>query len=93
VGCTQLAAASWQRPSSFITPDPGFPGQAQHSAGSPGSLLSWHGSLWFLVVPDIAKMPPFWQLRGHHTEHDGIAAHHSKTSLPEVSPVMEGPLG
>ncbi|XP_021932642.1 uncharacterized protein LOC110836105 [Zootermopsis nevadensis] len=25
---------------SFITPDPGFPGQARHSAGLPGSLLS-----------------------------------------------------
>jgi hypothetical protein len=29
VGCTQLAAASWQRPSSFITPHPGFPGAWQ----------------------------------------------------------------
>jgi hypothetical protein len=30
---------------------------------------------------------------GHHTERDGAAAHHSNTSLPELLPAMEGPLG
>jgi hypothetical protein len=34
---------------------PGFPGQSRHSAGSPGSLLSWHGSLWFLAVSEIDR--------------------------------------
>jgi hypothetical protein len=62
----------------------------------PDSLLSWLDSLWFLAVPkieDTTKRLPFWQLRGHHTECNGAAAHHSKTSLPEVLIAMEGPLG
>jgi hypothetical protein len=39
----------------------------------PGSLLSRHGSLWFLIVPQIEEATegfPFWQPRGHHAERD-----------------------
>jgi hypothetical protein len=33
-------------------------------------------------------------LQGFHLDsREGAAEHHSKTSLPEVLPVMEGPLG
>jgi hypothetical protein len=73
VGLTQLAIASWQCPGSFITPDLEFPGQTRHSSCSPGSLLSRHDSLWFLVVPQIEEVTegfPFWQTQGHHAERD-----------------------
>jgi hypothetical protein len=65
---TQLAIALWQCSGSFITPDPEFPGQTRHSSCSPRSLISRHGSLWFLVVPQIEAATegfPFWQPRGH----------------------------
>jgi hypothetical protein len=39
------ASRNWQCPSSFITPDPEFPGQTWHSSCLPGSILSRHGSL------------------------------------------------
>jgi hypothetical protein len=73
VDLTQLAIASWQCPGSLITPDPEFPGQTQHSSCSPGSLLSRHGSLWFLVVSQIEEATegfPLWHPWGHHTERD-----------------------
>jgi hypothetical protein len=39
----------------FITPNQEFPGQMRHSSCSPFSILSWHGPLLFLVVPQIEE--------------------------------------
>jgi hypothetical protein len=96
VGLTQLVIASWQCSGSFITPDPEFPGQIRHSSCSPGSLLSRHGSLWFLVVPQIEEATegfPFWQLRGHHAERGEGAEKPSRRSFPEMLPAVERTLG
>jgi hypothetical protein len=57
VGLTQLAIASWQCPGSFITPDPEFPGQTQHSSCS--SKLPTLQT-WPLVISGCS---PKW--RGH----------------------------
>jgi hypothetical protein len=55
VGLTQLAIASWQCPSSIITPEPEFLCQTRNSSCSPGSVLSRHGSLCLLVVLQIEE--------------------------------------
>ena len=73
-----VAAASWQCTSAFLTTDPNFLGQTQHSCGSTGSLLSQHGCLWFLALPppeNAAETDSVWVKRRHYTEHDGQAAH------------------
>jgi hypothetical protein len=81
---------------SFITSDPEFPGQTRHSNCSPGSLLSRHGSLWLLVVPQIDEATegfPFSQPRGHHAERDEGAEKHSRRIFPEMLPAVKGTLG
>ena len=70
-----VATASWQCTSLFLATNSNFLGQTQHSCGSTGSLLSWHGSLQFLAVPppeNAAERDSIWVMRRHYTEHDII---------------------
>ena len=50
-----MATASWPCSPSFSAHDSDFPDEAQYSAGYPGSLFSWHGTLWFLLFPSTKK--------------------------------------
>jgi len=91
-----VAAALWQRTSSFLATDSKFLGQTQHSCGSTGSLLSRHGSLRFLAVPTpekAAERDSIWVTRRHYTEHDCQGLLHSQRGIPEMLRTMAEPLG
>jgi hypothetical protein len=57
VGLTQLAIASWQCPSSFITPDLEFPGQTWHSNCSP----NWRGNCRVPVLTATSTSCKTWR--------------------------------
>ena len=91
-----VATASWQCTSLFLATNSNFLGQTQHSCGSTGSLLSWHGSLRFLAVPppeNAAERDSICVMRRHYTEHDGQAVLHSQRGIPEMLRKMAEPLG
>lgn len=61
-----LAAPSWKWTSPFFASDSDLPGQTQHFSSSSNSILSRHGSLQFLTVPqteNAAEMNPIWIAR------------------------------
>jgi hypothetical protein len=68
----------------------------QHSCGSTDSLLSRHGSLWFLAVPppeNAAERNSIWVMRWHYTKYDSQAVLHSQRGIPEMLQTMAGLLG
>ena len=59
------------------------------------SLLSQHGPLWFLAVPqteNAAERDLIWVKRRHYAERDSPAGHDSTRRFPEMFPAMAGPL-
>ena len=59
-----LGATSRQCTSTHSTFHPGIFGKSLHSCRSATTLLPWHGSMWFLVVPPIknsVEMDEIWR--------------------------------
>ena len=63
------------------------------SCGSPGSLLSWYGSLRLLAVPqtqEAIERKAISDKRGHYDCNDSRAKHHSEIGFLGMFPTLQG---
>lgn len=92
----KLASPSRQCSGTFLALDPDIFGEKPNSCGKTGSLLSWHGPLRLLAVPqtqEAIERNTIWDKREHYGSNDGRAKHHSERSFLGMLPTMAAPLG